>query len=225
MKNILLTPNNLSFLNKIIQNPKSTTLPIITMKKIPFIFGLFLALLFLANESKAQVSFRIQKLLNGSYKASMKSVNAYSGANSQISNSFQFTVLASTGSGAIQNLTSLIVLGTGATKPPSFSFNRNNAPVTNPSKDYLFFILNNTAQFDIAANTEIDLFTFDVAGACLGNLDLFVNGTTPSPPRLNSGNNISIVGAGPVNQYSNNYGGPALCSAGCSINAGVLSRL
>lgn len=195
------------------------------MKKISFIFGLFLALLLLVNESNAQVSFRIQKLLNGSYKASMKSINAYSGSNSQISTSFQFTVLASTGSGVIQNLTSLIVLGTGVTQPPSFSFNRNNAPVINPSKDYIFFNLANTPQFNIVANTEIDLFTFEVAGACLGNLDLFVNGTTPSTVGLNSGNNISIVGAGPGNQYSNNYGGAASCSVACNISAGVLSRL
>lgn len=195
------------------------------MKKISFIVGLFLAFLFLVNESNAQISFRIQKLPTGSYKASMKSVTSYAGTLSQISNSFQFTVLAITGSGAIQNLTSLIVLGSGVTKAPLFSFKRNDAPISNPSKDYIFFNMINLSQFDIAANTETDLFYFDVAGACLEDLDLFVNGITPASQGLNSGNNISIVGAGLANQYINNYGGPATCSAGCNIKAGILSRL
>ena len=195
------------------------------MKKISFIVSLFLTFLFLANESNAQVSFRIQKLPTGSYKASMKSVTSYAGTLSQISNSFQFTVLVVTGSGAIQNLTSLIALGSGVTKAPSFSFKRSNAPTTNPSKDYVFFNLINLSQFDIAANKEIDLFSFDVAGACLGDLELFVNGTTPASQGLNSGNNISIVGASPDNQYINNYGGSAACSTGCNIKAGILSRL
>jgi hypothetical protein len=185
------------------------------MKKLPIILFLYFALFLLGQKSNAQVTFRIQKLTNGSYKASMKSVSAYSGTAAQISNSFQFTVLAPTGAGAIQNLTSLILSSTsGVTTPPSFGFNRTNAPSTNPTKDYIFFKLNNTPQFNITANTEIDLFTFDIAGACLGDLDLFVNGTTVSPPGTNAGNNISIVGAGPGNQYTANYGGLAPCAVG-----------
>jgi len=185
------------------------------MKKLQIIFGFFCALLFFTNESNAQVNYRIQKLINGSYKVSMKSVTAYSGSAAQISNSFQLTVLAPTGSGAVQNLTSLIVSATaGVTTAPSFGFNRTNAPSTNSTKDYIFFKLNNTPQFDIAANTDIDLFTFDIAGSCLGNLDLFINGTTPAPAGLNAGNSISIVGAGPGNQYLANYGGAAPCAVG-----------
>ena len=185
------------------------------MKKFPILLFLFFALLLLGEKSNAQVTFRIQKLTNGSYKASLKSVTAYSGSAAQISNSFQFTVLASTGSGAVQNLNNLILSGTsGVTTPPSFAFNRTNAPSTNTSKDYIFFKLQNTPQFNIPSNTEIDLFTFDIAGTCLGNLDLFVNGTTPIPPGLNPGNNISIVGAGPGNQYTANYGGSAPCAVG-----------
>jgi hypothetical protein len=193
----------------------SNTLTAFPMKKLQIILGLFCVLFFLTQKSNAQVTYRIQKLINGTYKASMKSGSTYSGAGAQISNSFQFTVLTPTGSGAIQNLTSLIISGTaGVTTAPSFGFNRTNAPATNPTKDYIFFKLNNTPQFDIAANTEIDLFTFDVAGACLGNLDLFINGTTPIPAGLNPGNNISIVAAGPGNQYTANYGGAAPCSVG-----------
>lgn len=185
------------------------------MKKLQIILGLFCALFLLSQGIYAQVSYRIQKLTNGSYKASMKSGTAYFGSASQISNSFQFTVLAPTGSGAVQNLTSLILAGaSGITTAPSFGFNRTNAPSVNSSKDYIFFKLNNPPQFDIIINTEIDLFTFDVAGSCLGNLDLFVNGTTPIPVGLNPGNNISIVGAGPGNQYIANYGGSAPCAIG-----------
>lgn len=185
------------------------------MKKLQFIFGLLCSIFLMNQGSYGQVTYRIQKLTNGSYKASMKSVTAYSGSASQISSSFQFTVLAPTGSGTVQNLTSLILSGTsGVTTAPSFGFNRTNAPAANPTKDYIFFKLGNTPQFDIAANVEIDLFTFDVAGSCLGNLDLFVNGTTPIPAGLNPGNNISIVGAGPGNQYSANYGGAAPCAVG-----------
>ncbi|PWK17630.1 hypothetical protein LV89_04346 [Arcicella aurantiaca] len=185
------------------------------MKKLPIIFGLFCALLLLSQGSFAQVTYRIQKLTNGSYKASMKSATAYSGSAAQISNSFQFTVLIPTGSGTIQNLTNMILSGgSGVTTAPSFGFNRTNAPSVNSSKDYIFFKLNNTPQFDIAVNTEIDLFTFEIAGSCLGNLDLFVNGTTPTPVGLNAGNNISIVGAGPGNQYTTNYGTSAPCAVG-----------
>jgi hypothetical protein len=185
------------------------------MKKLQIILGLFCALLLLSQGSYAQVTYRIQKLTNGSYKASIKSATAYSGSAAQISNSFQFTVLIPTGSGAIQNLNSMILAGgSGVSTAPSFGFNRTNAPSVNSSKDYVFFKLNNTPQFDIPANTEIDLFTFDVAGTCLGNLDLFVNGTTPVPAGLNAGNNIAIVGAGPGNQYSANYGTSAPCVVG-----------
>lgn len=185
------------------------------MKKLQIIFGLFCALFLLSQGSYAQVTYRIQKLANGSYKASMKSGTAYSGSGAQIANSFQFTVLAPTGSGAVQNLTSLILSGaSGVTTAPSFGFNRTNAPAANSTKDYIFFKLNNTPQFDIAANVEIDLFTFDIAGSCLGNLDLFINGTTAIPAGLNPGNSISIVGAGPGNQYTANYGGTAPCSVG-----------
>lgn len=185
------------------------------MKNLKTVLGLFCSLLLFSQESKAQITYRIQKLTNGSYKASMKSAIAYSGSAAQISNSFQFTVLAPTGSGAVQNLTSLILSGTaGVTTAPSFGSNRTNAPVANSSKDYIFFKLGNTPQFNIGANAEIDLFTFDIAGSCLGNLDLFVNGTTPIPSGLNPGNNISVVGSGPGNQYSGNYGGSAPCTVG-----------
>lgn len=185
------------------------------MKKLQILLGLFGALFLLTQEVNAQVTYRIQKLANGSYKASMKSGAAYSGSGAQISNSFQFTVLAPTGSGTVQNLTSLILSGSsGVITAPTFGFNRINAPANNSSKDYIFFKLSNTPQFNIAANTEIDLFTFTIAGSCLGNLDLFVNGTTPIPSGLNPGNNISIVDAGAGNQYTVNYGGAAPCAVG-----------
>jgi uncharacterized repeat protein (TIGR01451 family) len=185
------------------------------MKKLQFIFGLLCSIFLMSQGSYGQVTYRIQKLTNGSYKASMRSGTTYTGPGSQISISFQFTVLAPTGSGAVQNLTSLVLAGTsGVTTAPSFRFSRSNAPATNPAQDYIFFALSNTPQFDIIANVEIDLFTFDVAGSCLGNLDLFINGTTAVPPGLNPGNNISIVGAGPGNQYTANYGGAAPCAVG-----------
>jgi hypothetical protein len=185
------------------------------MKKLSIVLGLFCALLLLSEKSTAQVTYRIQKLSSGLYKASMKSATPYSGSSSQISVSFQYTVLAPTGSGAVQNLTSLITSGmSGVTTAPSFGFDRVNSPSNNSSKDYIFFKLNNTPQFDIVANTEIDLFTFSIAGSCLGNLDLFVNGTTAIPAGLNPGNNISIVGEGPGNQYTANYGGSAPCAVG-----------
>ena len=110
------------------------------MKKFPILLFLYCALLLIGQKSNAQVTFRIQKLTNGSYKASMKSVTAYSGSAAQISNSFQLTVLTPTGTGAVQNLTNLILSSmSGVTTPPSFGFNRTNAPSTNPSKDYIFF--------------------------------------------------------------------------------------
>lgn len=67
------------------------------MKNLKVILGLFCVLLLVNQVAKAQVTYRIQKLTNGSYKASMKSVTSYSGSGAQISNSFQFTVLAPTG--------------------------------------------------------------------------------------------------------------------------------
>lgn len=185
------------------------------MKKLSIVLGLFCALLLLSEKSTAQITYRIQKLSSGLYKASMKSAVAFSGASSQVSVSFQYTVLAPTGSGAVQNLTSLILSGaSGVTTSPSFGFDRVNSPVNNSTKDYIFFKLKNTPQFDIAANSEIDLFTFSIAGSCLGNLDLFVNGATATPSGLNPGNNITIVGAGPGNQYTANYGGSAQCAVG-----------
>ena len=52
------------------------------MKKLQIIFGLFCALFLLCQGGYAQVSYRIQKLTNGSYKASIKSGTAYSGSTS-----------------------------------------------------------------------------------------------------------------------------------------------
>ena len=185
------------------------------MKKLQIIFGLLCSIFLINQGSYGQVTYRIQKLTNGSYKASIKSGTAYTGPDAMISTSFQFTVLAPTGSGAVQNLTSLILSGTsGVTTAPSFSFTRTNAPSNNPTKDYIFFAVSNTPIFNIAANVEIDLFTFDVAGSCLGNLDIFIKGTTPVPAGLNAGNSISIAGAGPGNQYTANYGGAAPCAVG-----------
>jgi hypothetical protein len=88
---------------------------------------------------------------------------------------------------------------------------RVDAPTENPTKDYLSFGFQGATTFNIPLNTEKKLFSFQNSGACLGALQLIVNGVDPfDPPTGNSqntnpGNAITILGAG-GDAYTGNYG-------------------
>ncbi len=169
------------------------------------------------SQLKAQVTFTIRLEPDGlTYKVWMKSTTAYTQPLAQIPTT-QVTVLVPHSSGAnafvVQNFTNYnSSMQFGAT--PS----RVNAPTENTTIDYLSFGFTGATSFDIAANTEIPLFSFQNAGPCLGNLSLIENSTDPFnmlPNSYNSnpGNAITILGKG-GDAYTGNYGLPAdACNA------------
>ncbi|WP_170108760.1 beta strand repeat-containing protein [Spirosoma oryzae] len=96
---------------------------------------------------------------------------------------------------------------------------RVNAPTENPSVDYISFGFSGSASpvlFDILANQEIELFSFKNTGGCLGTVTLFENQTdpfrTPNSQNTNPGNQMTILGRGPGNAYTGNYGAGATCT-------------
>jgi len=167
----------------------------------------------------SQVTYKLRyDFATSTYIVSLNSETAYSGPLARISASTLVTVVAPHNSGPFQ-VTNLINLQPGGT-PLSWGFSRLDAPAENPSKDYLFFAPNNGGTytpFNIAANTDMDLFSFQSGTGCEGTLALFENASDPlnANPTLNPKNNFVILAAGPGNNYVGNTSADvACCSAG-----------
>ena len=177
------------------------------------------------------VSFKL--LYNGAqarYEVYMNSSTAYSGALARISSS-QVTLVAPHGIGAAQFVVGTITGGNGNGLSPAamiWTDSRSDAPTENPTKDYIFFGYNASANpsvlFNIPANTDILLFHFPTTNACgAGTVALIDNTNDPFlPPNsqsLNTPNAITIFGAGLINNYATNVNGPAACSATANLTA------
>ncbi|HLP93365.1 MAG TPA: hypothetical protein VK168_04985, partial [Saprospiraceae bacterium] len=159
------------------------------------------------------------------YRVSFNSSIGYTGAQSRITGSSQFTLVFpdpdGAGPAAIQlaNLTNLTDL--------QFDFTQLNNPAENPAGDYVFFAPVNAGTytlFDIPANTDIELFTFQIPDGCVGTIDLFHNNLDPlnNDPNVDADNNFKTLGGGNINLYCNNATGAVACSACLLSNITIL---
>ena len=149
------------------------------------------------------------------YIVSMRSSQAYSGGLARLTGSAQVSIVAPHTAGGYQitNLTDL----QGGTTPLDWGMNRIDAPTENTSKDYLFFAPTNAisySPFEIEKDSTIELFSFQSASGCLGDLSLFDNDIDPlnSNVNLNPDNSMVVIGGGLQNQYSGNLCPTATCS-------------
>ena len=182
------------------------------MKKISFAI-LFMLFCIVQGYSQS-VEFTI-KWESPHYVVYMKSATGYTMPYAQIPTS-QVTVVAPNGTGANKFVVTNLV-SHQASMPWSQNA-RVDAPVENPNADYISFGFQGATSFNIPANTEIKLFSFDNGGNCLGALQLFENFSDPfsnlTPPdyansaNTNPGNAITIFGAG-GDDYLGNYGAGA----------------
>jgi hypothetical protein len=190
-----------------------------------------ICLLFSTTIHAQVVNFKL--IYNGTlarYEVYMNSSTAYSGPLARIASS-QVTIIVPHGVGASQFIVGTITGGNGNGGSPAsmtWSASRFDAPSENPTKDYLFFGYNASANasvlFNIAANTDILLFSFPTTNTCTaGTVALIDNATDPFlPPNsqsLNTPNAMTIFGAGLINNYSSNFYGPAACSATAALTA------
>lgn len=198
---------------------------------IKFIKLTLLCLLFSTTIHAQAVNFKL--IYNGAaarYEVYMNSATAYSGPQARIASS-QVTIVVPHGVGASQFVVGTITGGNGNGLSPAsmtWSDSRSDAPTENPTKDYIFFGYNASANpsvlFDIPANTDILLFHFPNTNTCsVGTAVLIDNANDPFlPPNsqsLNTPNAMTIFGAGLVNNYSSNFYGPAACTATAALTA------
>ncbi len=159
-----------------------------------------------------------------SYILSMKSNTAFSGPLARISSSTQVTIVAPHVAGG-WTATNLTGLQAGAT-PLSWQYSSVNAPVENPSKDYLFFTPQNAGgytTFPFPAGSYIDIYSFKSGSGCAGDLYLYDNVADPfnANANINADNNFVILGAGSGNKYVGNESGNIACVT-CFSEAGTL---
>ena len=190
-----------------------------------------ICLSFSTNLHAQAVNFKL--IYNGMlarYEVYMNSSTAYSGPQARISSS-QVTLVVPHGVGASQFMVGTITGGNGNGGSPAsmtWSASRFDAPTENPTKDYVFFGYNASANpsvlFNIAANTDILLFHFPNTNACSAGTVALIDNTNdpflpPNSQSLNTPNAITIFGAGLVNNYLSNVNGPAACSATAALTA------
>ena len=202
------------------------------MKRLIKLASLAVICLLCSSTIHAQVvNFKL--IYNGTlarYEVYMNSSTAYSGPQARISSS-QVTVVAPHGVGASQFVVGTITGGNGNGGSPAsmtWSSSRQDAPTENPTKDYIFFGYNASANpsvlFNIPANTDILLFHFPNTNTCAAGTVALINNTNdpflpPNSASLNTPNSMTIFGAGLVNNYATNVNGPAACTATAALTA------
>jgi hypothetical protein len=202
------------------------------MKRLSQLISLAVICLSFSVSLHAQaVNFKL--IYNGTlarYEVYMNSTTAYSGPQARISSS-QVSVVVAHGVGASQFVVGTITGGNGnggSATNMTWSSSRFDAPTENPTKDYIFFGYNASANpsvlFNIPANTDILLFSFLNTNACSAGTVALLNNTNdpflpPNSQSLNTPNAMTIFGAGLVNNYSTNVNGPAACTATATLVA------
>jgi len=148
------------------------------------------------------------------YTVSMRSGKTYTGGQARLSSTSQVMIVAphTTGGFQITNVTGLQTGGTAL----NWGYSRVDAPSQNPTKDYFFFSPSNAfvyTPFDVPANTQIDLFSFQSGSGCLGNLQIMDNNTDPfvGNGSFNANNNLVVVGGGMTNLYQGNTSSAVSC--------------
>lgn len=185
-----------------------------------------------------QVSYRIGlDTDNKTYRLYMKSVVSYAGIQAKISTA-QITLVVphAIGNKYFQpsNIKGKIVDG----NQMLWNVSRNDKPNENLQMDYISFGFSGSSSpivFNINADEEIELLSFENSGICNGSVSLIAANDPFSPPNsqnTNPGNQITILGHGTNNAYVNNYGGSVTCqtllpdltvgiTGGTNITAGI----
>jgi hypothetical protein len=143
-----------------------------------------------------QMEYKLTPLSTGKYQVSMIPKTTWSGPLATTATQ-QVTIVAPTGGFQAANLTNLVFgVNYGQTS-------RFNAPIENPTKDYLLFTLNSlgTTNLTYTANVEVPLFTFTNSGTCTtGNIELMNNLSDPfrltNSRSANVGQQLTTVGGG-----------------------------
>ncbi len=167
--------------------------------------------------SVGQVSYRVGlDTDNKTYRLYMKSVANYAGVQAKISTA-QITLVVphNTGNQYFQpsNIKGKIV----GLNQMTWNVSRVDSPAENQLSDYISFGFSGSGSpivFDINANQEIELLSFENTGTCNGSVNL-ISVTDPFLPpnskNTNPGNQITILGYGTGNAYMSNYGGSVNC--------------
>lgn len=175
--------------------------------------------------AQAQITYRVgYDVPNQTYRVYMTSATSYSGNASRLATA-QVTLLFPHGTGnnqfKVTNLHGKVVSKAGQSIEMMWDYSsRANAPVEDPSVDFQSFGYTNSSGllFDIPANQEIELFSFQNSGPCLGPVRLITN-TEPFASHIpnsvggTAGNAMYIFATQNTNIYSGNYGSPASCAA------------
>lgn len=164
-----------------------------------------------------QVSYRVGiDPDNKTYRLYMKSTMSYTGVQAKIS-TVQMTLVVphSTGSQYFQpsNIKGKIV----GVSQMIWNISRVDSPDENLQVDYISFGFSGSGSpivFNINANEEIELLSFENIGICNGSVSLISTTDPFLPPNsksTNPGNQITILGHGTSNAYVNNYGENVNC--------------
>ena len=174
-------------------------------------------LLFVSFMGLGQVSYRIGlDADNKTYRVYMKSVVSYAGIQAKISTA-QITLVVphEIGNKYFQpsNIKGKIVDG----NQMIWNLSRNDKPNENQQMDYISFGFSGSSSpivFNINADEEIELLSFENSGICNGSVSLIAANDPFLPPNsqnTNPGNQITILGHGTNNAYVNNYGVNVTC--------------
>lgn len=149
----------------------------------------------------AQVAFKVELLSDETtYQVSIRSDETWNAPLNTVSTA-QVSLIVPTGGFTVSNVQSINGLWS------------NNAtvvaPMENPDTDYLIFGLQGaTSNITFETGVVTPLFTFENSGACTGPLELLENDVDPFfPPNsqnVNVGNQMSVIGAGFGNAYTEN---------------------
>lgn len=155
------------------------------------------------------------------YTVYMKSATAFTGGAARIGTA-QVTLKVPHGLGTSRFVPVNIggVSATGNMQWTTNSSSRVDGPSIDPTNDYIFFGFNQATSptlFDIQANVEYPLFTFQNLNSCNGTVGLWET-TDPFQSgfqNLNPGNQITILGNGTANAWKCNY----TCALPCVLPA------
>lgn len=174
-------------------------------------------LLFVSIAGFGQVSYRVGlDPDNKTYRLYMKSVVSYVGVQAKISTAQMTLVVPHTIGNQYFQPTNIKGKIVGANQM-IWNVSRVNSPTENQLSDYISFGYSGSGSpvlFDINANEEIELLSFENSGVCAGSVSLIPTNDPFLPPNsqnTNPGNQITILGFGTANAYINNYGSSVNC--------------
>lgn len=170
-----------------------------------------------AQTTSQPAQYKLTLDLDGTYRVWMKSMTAYTGNAAKIGTSQVSLVVPTATDFQVSNLTS--ANGMSWTTTSQSRINNPSVSGTPTGKDYIIFSYINSTNlaFDIAANTDIQLFSFKNTNSCAGPIalwDVTDPFQVPNADNFNVGNQITIFGAGFGNKWNSNYGtSPVACNA------------